>query len=99
MDVWAISSFPCPHGIGLRELGDVFHHKTFNYFMYLVNRIRGPRKAWPNRDRGCMTVLYKYIRRVITSGEKELFNARNMLAEEQMVMNYLPMNKFTLEIS
>lgn len=45
-----------------------------------------------------MIALYKYIRRLITSGGKELFNEKNMLAEEQMVMNYLSMSKFRLEI-
>lgn len=45
-----------------------------------------------------MIALYKYIRRLITSGEKKLFNYKNMLAEEQMVMNCLPINKFKLEI-
>lgn len=45
-----------------------------------------------------MISLYKYIRRLITSGGKELFNEKNMLAEEQMVMNYLSMSKFRLEI-
>lgn len=45
-----------------------------------------------------MIALYKYIRRLITSGGKELLNEKNMLAEEQMVMNCLTMNKFKLEI-
>ena len=45
-----------------------------------------------------MIALYKYIRRLIASGGKELFNENNMLAEEQMIMNYLSMNKFRLEI-
>lgn len=45
-----------------------------------------------------MIALYKYIRRLIVSGGKELFNEKNMLTEEQMVMNYLSTNKFRLEI-
>lgn len=45
-----------------------------------------------------MIALYKYIRRLIAGGGKELFNEKNMLAEEQMIMNYLSMNKFRLEI-
>lgn len=45
-----------------------------------------------------MIALYKYIRRLIVSGGKELFNEKNMLTEEQMVMNYLFTNKFRLEI-
>ena len=45
-----------------------------------------------------MSALYKYVRKLIASGGKELSNEKNMLAQKQMVMNYLSMNKFRLEI-
>lgn len=45
-----------------------------------------------------MIVLYKYISKLIASGGENLFNEKNMLAGEEMVMSYLSINRFRLEI-
>lgn len=45
-----------------------------------------------------MIVLYKCINKLIVSGGKNLFNGKNLLVGEEMVMNYVPINRFRLEI-
>lgn len=88
--VWLSKSWATSSPIGPSTTSHIWRLK--------VNSTRGHRKAWPNRERDYMIALYKYIRRLIVSGGKELFNEKNMLTEEQMVMNYLFTNKFRLEI-
>lgn len=45
-----------------------------------------------------MIVLYKYISKLIASGGKNLFNEKNMLVGEEMVISYLSLNRFRPEI-
>lgn len=45
-----------------------------------------------------MIMLYKYISKLIANGGKNLLSEKNILVREKMVMNYLSMNRFRLEI-